>query len=234
MTSPAKLPVRLGALALAALVASGCAVFQKPKRAPTHVDETRRAEEAVETAPPPSMPLPSVAPPSAPPPKRVTRVAQEWPSATETSRLARPMSELARTHGPTQGATQPVGTNGGGAGGRERAVVHAMEIPFAPGAPTLDTRARSLLDQLAARLNLNDAPYLIEVQGHADASGTDAANFAIGLQRAEEVRRYLMVAAALPASRIAVVSLGAGLPVADNATSAGRSANRRAVVLVLR
>ena len=230
MTSRAKLPERLGALALAAIVASGCAIFHKSKRTPTHVDETRRAEEAMETAPPPSMPLPSVALPSAPPPKRVTRVAQEWPSASETSRLARPMSELARTHG----ATQPVGTNGGASSGRERAVVYAMEIPFSPGAPTLDSRGRTLLDQLAARLNLNDAPYVIEVQGHADASGTDAANFAIGLQRAEEVRRYLMVAAALPASRIAVVSLGAGLPVADNATSAGRSANRRAVVLVLR
>jgi adhesin transport system outer membrane protein len=138
------------------------------------------------------------------------------------------MSELALA----APAGSPRGTDGAGA--RQRTIVHALEIPFAAGGSALDARGRKLLDQLAARLNLNDAAYVLEVQGHADATGTDASNFALALHRAESVRRYLLVAAALPAAKVAVVSLGAGRPIADNATAAGRASNRRAVVLVLR
>jgi outer membrane protein OmpA-like peptidoglycan-associated protein len=113
-------------------------------------------------------------------------------------------------------------------------MVYALAVPFPAGGAALTARARSILDQLSARLNLGDSNFYLEIQGHADSSGTDVANMAIALERAQAVRAYLLVSSGLPAARIAMVSLGAGQPIADNSTPEGRAANRRAVVLVLR
>jgi len=183
------------------------------------VSEAMLVEQSIEQAPVMPSPLArSVVAPEPPAPKRVTRVSELWPPSRTSNDVARPMSELARTS----------------SGSAAREVAFAMEIPFAPGAPRLGSEAREQLDALAARLNWNDAPYVLEVQGHADANGNDAANFLIALERAEAVRRYVIAAAGLSAPRVAVVSLGSGRPIADNATATGRAANRRATVLVLR
>jgi hypothetical protein len=155
------------------------------------------------------------------PPAPNRRVEVSWPVASFPGTLARPLSELARA--PGAGAAAP---------GRE--VVRAIAIPFAAGATELDARGRALLDAFAARLNRNDARWLLEVQGHTDGEGSLAANIATGLRRAEAVRRDLLAATGIPRERIAVVSLGSGQPVADNSTAEGRAANRRVVVLAMR
>jgi outer membrane protein OmpA-like peptidoglycan-associated protein len=130
---------------------------------------------------------------------------------------------------------QPISALARGAGAAtRRELVYALAVPFPAGAAVLTAPARSILDQLTARLNLGDSVFYLEIQGHADASGTDTRNMAIALQRAQAVRDYLLVTSGLPAERLALVSLGAGQPVGDNATPAGRAANRRVVVLVLR
>jgi outer membrane protein OmpA-like peptidoglycan-associated protein len=202
-------------LLLLALLASGCASRRArvpPAPIPDSAGETRRVEESVErTAVIPATPVEI-------PPRRVTSVSTSWPLAA-ASPQAQPISALAR----------------GGAGGTaRRELVYALAVPFPAGAAVLTAPARSILDQLAARLNLGDSIFYLEIQGHADASGTDVRNMAIALQRAQVVRDYLLVASGLPAERIALVSLGAGQPVADNSTPAGRAANRRVVVLALR
>lgn len=202
-------------LSCATLGASGCASLHRDTSA------SRRAEEAVER----STVVPRVTPPPprepAPPPAPVRRVAPQWPAASMPGALARPLSELASAPGA-------------GGAGRSREVVRAIEIHFAAGAAELDARARALLEPFAARLNLADAPYVLEVQGHSDSTGTTATNIALGLRRAEAVRRYLLAATTIPRERIGVVSLGAGQPAADDASEAGRAANRRVVVLALR
>lgn len=212
--------VLAGALALAVLGFSGCA-SQRASGPPPPIPEpvlpgapgdVRGTEERIES---------SSVMPSAPlglAPRRVTSVATSWP-ADAAADQARPISALAR--GGTDGAA-----------GRE--VVYALSIAFPAGSVTLTDLARTLLDQLAARLNLGDSVFYLEVQGHADSSGTDATNMAVALQRAQAVRDYLLVASGLPPSRIAVVSLGAGQPIADNDTPTGRARNRRVVVLTLR
>ncbi|MGH7337027.1 MAG: OmpA family protein [Myxococcota bacterium] len=202
-------------LVLVALSSAGCASRRHqapPAPIPAPVSEERRAEEAVErTAVIPATPLQE-------PPSRVNSVSTSWPLAA-ASPGARPISALAR------------GTSGTAT---RREVVYALAVPFPAGAAALTAPARSILDQLSARLNLGDSVFYLEIQGHADASGTDVGNMAIALQRAQVVRDYLLVASGLPSERVAIVSLGAGQPVADNSTPAGRATNRRVVVLALR
>jgi outer membrane protein OmpA-like peptidoglycan-associated protein len=79
----------------------------------------------------------------------------------------------------------------------------------------------------------NQGIYL-EIQGHTDATGDPEYNLGLGEERAENVRRYLNREYQIPLHRIATVSYGETVPVADNATRDGRSANRRVVVVVLR
>jgi outer membrane protein OmpA-like peptidoglycan-associated protein len=201
-------------LLLLALLGSGCSWWRArtlPPPAPGPVGETRRVEESVErTAVIPAAPVEE-------PPRRVTSVSTSWPLAA-ASPDSQPISALAR---------------GTGAAAR-RELVYALAVPFPAGAAALTAPARSILDQLVARLNLGDSVFYLEIQGHADASGTDVRNMAIALERAQKVRDYLVVASGLPAERLALVSLGAGQPVGDNATPDGRARNRRVVVLVLR
>ena len=66
----------------------------------------------------------------------------------------------------------------------------------------------------------------VRVTGHTDASGNEAANHALSLQRANAVIDYLVVRG-IDADRLLSRGAGAGEPVADNSTRYGRSLNRR-------
>lgn len=192
------------ALLVAASIASACATSRPAAR------EARRDEERVERAPVVIAPAREAVPApvrSSPPPQ---------PALSPSP--PRPLSALAT-----------------GDGARHAEVIEVVDdIQFAPGLPALDAAARAALDALAARLHRLTTPFVLEIQGHADAAGGDADNLHLGLLRAETVRTYLHRAGGIALARIAVVSLGASQPVADNATREGRARNRRAVVLVLR
>jgi len=172
------------------------------------VREARREEERTERVPVVIAPAPTPAPvrPAPPPPPALTPAPPQ------------PLSALAT-----------------GSGGHHAEVVEVVDdVLFAPGLPALDAAARATLDELTSRLRRQASPFVLEVQGHADSAGGDADNIHIGLLRAETVRSYLNRVGGIPLDRIAIVSLGASQPVADNSTREGRARNRRAVVLVLR
>ncbi|MCC5885851.1 MAG: OmpA family protein [Gammaproteobacteria bacterium] len=67
---------------------------------------------------------------------------------------------------------------------------------------------------------------LIEVAGHTDSTGSRAYNQRLSEQRANAVARYLQDRKLDP-RRMATAGFGPDYPVADNATEAGRAANRR-------
>lgn len=71
----------------------------------------------------------------------------------------------------------------------------------------------------------------LRIEGHADNIGDAAYNQRLSARRAETVAREF-VARGLPAARIEVRGVGSAMPIADNATEAGRAQNRRVVVLV--
>jgi OOP family OmpA-OmpF porin len=73
---------------------------------------------------------------------------------------------------------------------------------------------------------------MVEIDGYTDSIGSDAYNQKLSERRANAVKAYL-VSQGIAASRITAKGFGKSQPVADNATEAGRAANRRAVVIEL-
>ncbi|MGB5701149.1 OmpA family protein [Muriicola sp.] len=67
---------------------------------------------------------------------------------------------------------------------------------------------------------------VILVEGHTDSAGTDEYNLGLSKLRAESVTNYL-ISQGLDSSRFTTKWYGEAQPVADNATSEGKSKNRR-------
>jgi outer membrane protein OmpA-like peptidoglycan-associated protein len=68
--------------------------------------------------------------------------------------------------------------------------------------------------------------YNIEINGHTDNQGNVAKNLDLSQKRSDAVKKYL-VDGGINASRLTTKGFGATMPVADNATAAGRAKNRR-------
>lgn len=107
------------------------------------------------------------------------------------------------------------------------------KVNFAFNASELSPGAQMLVDELAEKVKADNRGLWIEIEGHTDATGEASYNKQLGMQRAVAVRDYLYQAHGIPLHRIAVFSFGEEQPVSDNATSDGRSQNRRVVVKVL-
>ena len=113
------------------------------------------------------------------------------------------------------------------------ASVFAMEtIQFNERPYELSDEARASLDELVTRLRSTNEEYYIEIQGHTDATGSVQANQLVGTRRAEAVRVYLNQQG-IPLRYLSTVSYGPTAPVAPNDTALGRTANRRAEVIVI-
>jgi peptidoglycan-associated lipoprotein len=97
----------------------------------------------------------------------------------------------------------------------------------------LDAGAKTALDEFANRVTALDTQYFVEIQGHTDDSGGERYNEELGQRRADAVRRYLSREHKLPLARMSTISYGDTLPVESNKTKAGRTANRRVVLVVL-
>ena len=97
-------------------------------------------------------------------------------------------------------------------------------IAFPTGRARLDLPARRTLDRLAAALAGTDDDW--EIAAHTDAEGPESRNLALSVRRAESVRHYLMLRGVEP-NRLAARGYGEAEPIADDATAAGRAANRR-------
>jgi peptidoglycan-associated lipoprotein len=89
------------------------------------------------------------------------------------------------------------------------------------------------LDQLVQQLKANPNGAYIEIEGHTDNSGAKDINYKLGLERAENVKRYLYETHQVPLHKINVISYGEDKPVGDNKTRDGRAQNRRVVIKVL-
>ena len=73
----------------------------------------------------------------------------------------------------------------------------------------------------------------IRVEGHTDSTGSAAINDRLSQQRADAVREQL-VQDGVGADRIQAQGFGSSRPVGSNATAAGRAANRRVDIAILR
>jgi len=92
---------------------------------------------------------------------------------------------------------------------------------------------RRALDELAQKA-MTTKGYVIEITGHADATGNAQRNRALSQQRADAVVRYLQENHDIPLRRM-ITPFGYGQlrPAADNNTPEGRRQNRRVEVKIL-
>jgi outer membrane protein OmpA-like peptidoglycan-associated protein len=102
---------------------------------------------------------------------------------------------------------------------------------FDGGSARVNNACKAILDEVALLMKDNpEAPAL--VIGYTDSQGSEASNMRMGQRRAESVKNWLVTRHAIDPSRITVESRGEADPVGDNATAAGRKANRRAVIRI--
>lgn len=98
-------------------------------------------------------------------------------------------------------------------------------IRFESGSATIDPDSASLLDQLVA-IAMRCPTTLVEIAGHTDADGDDAANLSLSQRRARAVVDYMTVAG-LSGERLMAVGYGRTQPIASNDTEEGKTQNRR-------
>jgi outer membrane protein OmpA-like peptidoglycan-associated protein len=104
---------------------------------------------------------------------------------------------------------------------------------FKFGKAVMPDEAKGEIDALVQKLKTEPNGAFIEIEGHTDSAGTPEGNYQLGLQRAENVKRYIYEQHQVPLHRINVISYGEDKPIAPNKTRDGRAQNRRVVIKVL-
>ena len=105
------------------------------------------------------------------------------------------------------------------------AAVAELVINFVSGSATLaDSEAAKLIPIIVILSDATDV--LVAVEGYTDDQGDPAGNQELSRQRAEAVVTYL-VEQGVDAAPLGSTGNGESLPIADNATAAGRAQNRR-------
>jgi peptidoglycan-associated lipoprotein len=106
-------------------------------------------------------------------------------------------------------------------------------VKFGSDKYELDKGAQTALSDFAGKVKALNEQYFVEIQGHTDDTGSSRYNDELGQRRADSVRRYLSREQGVSLNRMSTISYGDTLPVAPNKTRAGRSQNRRVVLVVL-
>jgi len=105
-------------------------------------------------------------------------------------------------------------------------------VKFETGRWVLSPEAEARLTELANRLKSENRNVYLEIQGHADATGSEEYNMRLGEERAEAARRFL-ARQGVALNRMATISYGEEEPAAPNDSQEGRAQNRRVVIVVL-
>jgi outer membrane protein OmpA-like peptidoglycan-associated protein len=104
-------------------------------------------------------------------------------------------------------------------------------VTFDVGSYSLKPEFRATLDQVAQSI-VQYPNSLIDVYGHTDSTGSDSYNQTLSENRARTVAAYL-TSRGVGAARIRSQGFGETMPVADNATDAGRAKNRRVEIKIV-
>lgn len=115
--------------------------------------------------------------------------------------------------------------------GDDLVLVLPSGITFASGSANVDPRFRPTLDQVAEVLGRYNQTY-VDVYGHTDSVGTDAANQALSQRRADSVAGYLE-SHGVKRARLGTRGFGETQPVAGNDTEEGRAQNRRVEIKIV-
>ena len=103
-------------------------------------------------------------------------------------------------------------------------------VTFASDQDALSANFYPVLDSVSIVLNKYPKT-LLDVDGHTDSTGDELYNQSLSERRAVSVARYLN-SRQVDARRLQIIGFGESRPIADNATEAGRAANRRVEVRI--
>jgi outer membrane protein OmpA-like peptidoglycan-associated protein len=103
-------------------------------------------------------------------------------------------------------------------------------LNFEFGKSALTDEAKRTLSSAITKPNAQARWMSVDLEGHADWTGSEDYNERLGLARAESVRRYLAEQLRIPTDQISVISYGETSPAAPNTTREGRARNRRVVI----
>jgi len=104
------------------------------------------------------------------------------------------------------------------------------DVTFGVDRSDIQPQFHQALDDVSRILSQNPQT-LVDVVGHADATGADAYNQSLSERRASSVASYLVGRNVL-ADRVFVAGMGERQPIASNDTETGRSQNRRVEIVV--
>ncbi len=100
------------------------------------------------------------------------------------------------------------------------------KIVFNVASAELLPKNAKLLELLAKLLNENDQIKRVQIEGHTDATGDEAFNQQLSLQRAQTVGQAL-IQRGVKSERLITRGKGRSAPLGSNDTEAGRARNRR-------
>ena len=109
-------------------------------------------------------------------------------------------------------------------------ITFASGILFNTNSASLNPDAAANIDQMAATLT-KYADTNIVIEGHTDASGSDAINQPLSQRRAQAVANEL-AGHGVDTGRIEAKGYGSSQPVAENTSATGKAANRRVEVAI--
>jgi len=109
-------------------------------------------------------------------------------------------------------------------------VLALNKVQFGLGKADLTPETKKALDAVVAEIKANPER-VIEVDGHADALGSNEYNKKLSDSRAHAVSQYL-IQKGVPATNVRVAAFGEEKPVASNDTDEGRAQNRRVEMFV--
>jgi len=101
-----------------------------------------------------------------------------------------------------------------------------QQINFKKGSAEIKGKKSFETLDVVAAIMIANPKIEIEVQGHTDSTGDRQTNIDLSKARAESVVAYL-VSKGVDAGRLVATGFGPDVPIADNATKAGKEANRR-------
>ena len=104
-------------------------------------------------------------------------------------------------------------------------------VTFKAGSAELVPSSLKTLNSAIAGLKRNTKAK-VEIEGHTSSEGSDELNQTLSEERAASVRAY-MINKGISPDRVTAVGYGSSRPKADNATEAGRKANRRIEIRVV-
>ncbi len=91
----------------------------------------------------------------------------------------------------------------------------------------IKTESYPLLEEFAKALQGGLAEIAIVINGHTDSDGTETYNLGLSLQRAEEIKKFLVAKYDIANKRLTVKAYGETKPIESNNTEYGKMKNRR-------